>query len=207
MKRFLLKFVRIFVSWNVGIIATIITYFSTDLSFLISLVIGACFYYATTFILRKKFSKITGPEIKKEQLVYQKKEIREAKVKIHQIGRSRLKIRSVHMWQNVTKIYKMLLKMVSLAEKEPARFRNVQSFLTQYLDSLTMIIDKYTLLISQPVKNQEVLLSIKKAEEALDDMVMSLEKEMLKILENDVLHLDIELELLKKTLDEKHLQK
>lgn len=152
--------------------------------------------------MKKKLNKKTEKDITREKQIYQKKELHNAHVKIYKIGKSRFKIRSVHMWQTVTKIYKMLLKMVALVENEPARFRSAQSFFTTYLDSLVMIVDKYALLAAQPVKNHDILLAIKKTEETLEEMASTLENEMLTILESDVLDLDVELNVLKQSLDD-----
>lgn len=201
MKKFLFSVIRIFASWLVGLTTLGVVYFSTDVSFLLSLIIGVGGYYVTSLVLKRKFRKAIKVDVNKEKQLYRLKELRHARLKIYKIGKYRYKIRSVYMWQTISKIHKMLQKMVAVAEREPERFRNVQSFFNTYLDSLTMILDKYTVLTNQQVKNQDILLAIKKTEETLEEMAKTLEENMLAILENDVIDLDVELKVLKQSLD------
>lgn len=201
MKKFLFSIIRIFTSWMVGIATTGIVYFSTDISFLLSLIAGVGGYYVTSTLMRRKFRKMLGSDVMKEKKIYQLKELRKARLKIYKIGKSRYKIRSVYMWQMVTKIYKTLLKMVAIAQREPERFRSVQSVFNNYLDSLITILDKYTVLSNQQVKNHDILLAIKKTEETLEEISKTLENNMLAILESDVMDLDVELTVLKQSLD------
>ena len=65
----------------------------------------------------------------REEIAYVRHQVKEARKQLRTIGSYRFKIRSVHMWTELSKLYKVGKSIIEMVEKEPARYKDVQPFL------------------------------------------------------------------------------
>jgi 5-bromo-4-chloroindolyl phosphate hydrolysis protein len=149
---------------------------------------------------RVKASAWHGVDLDKQERVYIQQNIRDAWRKLKMIRRLQFRIRSVIIWQKTSHLYKVARRILTIVSEQPHRFRAARSFFSTYLDSTLTILEKYTFLLSQPVRNEEMVMTLKKTESMLDDITTAMEEELIRVLSDDVLNLDVEIETLKKSL-------
>ncbi|MGG3843330.1 5-bromo-4-chloroindolyl phosphate hydrolysis family protein [Anoxybacillus kestanbolensis] len=193
MKRFVRTIWRWFVSWNVGLFSALISLFAFRLPFIISFLIGVSVGMLYSLYMKKKEKKhITYPS-KDERM-------KEAKKKVRKIGQSLWRVRSVAMFSKLSRLYSICQKMIEIVEKQPDRLAVAQPFFNTTLDSIVTIINKYTYLMRQPVKNDEIRQAIGEAEQALDLALTKAENQLLDMLEEDLFDLQTEVKLMKHTI-------
>jgi 5-bromo-4-chloroindolyl phosphate hydrolysis protein len=152
--------------------------------------------------MKRKADKIAASDFLKDEKEYIRSELKEAGKKIKRIGRARFKVRSLVIWNQISRIYASSQKILAAAEQDPHRFRAAQSFFITTLDSAVTMIEKYIYLVRQPVRSHEMNEAIRNAEELLRELAASTEQELLRILSDDVFDLDVEVKLLKQALEQ-----
>jgi 5-bromo-4-chloroindolyl phosphate hydrolysis protein len=85
-------------------------------------------------------------------------------------------------------------------KKDPKDIKTARPFLNYHLDAAIKVIQKYSQLSERQVQSADMQKTLKKAESLLDNIGKAFKKQLAKLLEDDVMDLDIEVELLKKTL-------
>ncbi|MDX8361010.1 MULTISPECIES: 5-bromo-4-chloroindolyl phosphate hydrolysis family protein [Bacillaceae] len=201
MKKLILHTIRIAISFSISVVGAVVLFFVTGFIWWAAILGGGATYFLVSAIFRRKFLP-ANQDVVKEERAYVKKNIREIKPKVKEIGSYRYKVRSIRVYQTVNKVHKILKQILEIAEREPQRYRNVQSVFTTYVDSTLLIVKKYSELASQPVKNKELYISMREVEETLEELAASIEKELLQILSDDITDLDIECKLVKQSLQE-----
>lgn len=141
-----------------------------------------------------------GVEMSRSDRKYIKQNLREARRKLKQIRRFQFRLRSIVMWQRTSHLYKIARQIVQIVEREPHKFHQARSFFSAYLDSTLHVLDKYTFLMGQPVRNPEMKDTLHKTEQMLNDITAALEQELMQVLSDDVMNLDIELETFRKSI-------
>jgi 5-bromo-4-chloroindolyl phosphate hydrolysis protein len=202
MKAILFTMFRLLFSGMAGFAGLLVSYFAFDLSFIISALIGVASYMAASFLIRRRYmnsSKPFGGSGDYDQ-AYIRRNLREAQKKLKTIRRIQFKLRSVTVWQKTSHIHKVVKRILTIIEEDPRRFRTARNFFSSYLDSTITILEKYTFLLSQPVRNAEITLALRKTEDMLDDITAALEEELLHVLSDDVLNLDVELDVMRKSI-------
>lgn len=96
-----------------------------------------------------------------------------------------------------------ITKILKYLEKNPKKIENSKKFFTYYLDVILKILESYQNIVSQNVKSKEIDNIIDKTEKALKLVDKSLEEQFTKILKNDVLDLETEIEVLESTINMK----
>ncbi|KOO46305.1 5-bromo-4-chloroindolyl phosphate hydrolysis family protein [Priestia koreensis] len=146
--------------------------------------------------------KLTKRDPYKEEIAYIKHQVREAKKHLKMIGSSRFKVRSVTMWMQLTKLYKVAKSIIDMVDKEPIRYVDTQPFFQTYLPSTVTVIERYLFLATKPTKNIEVRDALRDAEEMIDEMVNKYDRLLKKALESDMENLNIELKILKDAFED-----
>jgi|GEM_PF-1941737 len=118
---------------------------------------------------------------------------RKKTLQIQQYGR---RWRMWRLWFKIRQIRKVNQEIITAIHKEPERFVKADKFFSLYLDSTLNVLEKYALLVQQPVRSQEVELSLKNSENMLDDIIKGLEQQLTSVLEADMMELEIEKEVI-----------
>jgi len=84
--------------------------------------------------------------------------------------------------------------------KDPKDLRNARQFLSYYLDATNKIMDRYVGLSAQGLGDEAVKASLRKVEGMLETIRAAFEKQLTRLLSDEVLDLDTELGLLEKTI-------
>ncbi|WP_078380365.1 5-bromo-4-chloroindolyl phosphate hydrolysis family protein [Sutcliffiella halmapala] len=206
MKRFLKQAFIFIASSNIAILTFVIVFFTTTNQVHFG-VLGSIVGFLISYWLlkRKLLPNDELDKIERKEKKYALTQIKEAKEKVKKINSTRFKVRSIFVYQNITKLYKISNKVIKIVEKEPIRYRSAQTFFQQHLDSSAIITEKYVQLLSQPVRTHEVSTALRDTERALKQLERNMEKELLVVLSGDMNNLNTEIKLLNQhlTIDKK----
>lgn len=89
--------------------------------------------------------------------------------------------------------------------KDPKDLKTARSFLNYYPDAVIKILQRYTDLQSRTLNDQGIQSSLQKAEGMLKTIRSAFEKQLAQLLQDDVMDLDTELELLRRTMQSEGL--
>jgi 5-bromo-4-chloroindolyl phosphate hydrolysis protein len=103
--------------------------------------------------------------------------------------------------QKANAIVQSLDKLLDNFRKDPRDLPPSRHFMTYTLDTLTRILGKYVDMQSEAARNSNVRQTLEKVEPVLDTIHTALEKHHAKMLENDLLDLDVDLEVMEKTIE------
>lgn len=107
----------------------------------------------------------------------------------------------------VSDILLLLEKVYEYVEKDPSRYPMVKVFFQTYILSTETILEKYDMLLNQPVKNEEAIQAIRKIEGMLVEMKKEFEGAYVRLYEEDISQVHVETELLRNTFKEEKLIK
>ncbi|BAU26372.1 5-bromo-4-chloroindolyl phosphate hydrolysis protein [Aneurinibacillus soli] len=174
--------------------------FRVPLFLLILFMAGSLIVWAVLRSGSERVSTPDGVEISRSDRKYIKQNLRDARRKLKQIRYFQFRLRSFVMWQKISHLYKLARQIIQIVEQQPHKFHQARSFFSAYLDSTLHVLDKYTFLMSQPIRNAEMKETLHKTEQMLGDITAALEQELMQVLSDDVMNLDIELETLRKSI-------
>jgi 5-bromo-4-chloroindolyl phosphate hydrolysis protein len=197
MKRFLKQAFIFVASSNIAIISFVIVFFSTGNQGQLG-VLGAFAGLLLSYWLlkRKLLPQDELDKVERKEKKYVLAQVKDAKTKLQKLNSNRFKVRSIFVYQNITKLYKISHKIIKMVEKEPIRYRSAQIFFHQHLDSSAIIAEKYVQLLSQPVRTHEVSAALRETENALKQMERNMEKELMGVLAGDMNNLNTEIKLM-----------
>lgn len=184
------KIFSIFVAATLGITAFILVPFQTPL-----LSIGAGIM--TAFVAYAVIQAILIRIIDKDT-IYIRDSLREARKKNKQIQVYGRKLRLWKLWRKIRYIRKVNTEIIMTIQAHPNRFQQADKFFSLYLDSTMNVLEKYDVLVHQPVRSHGLQKSLQKTEHMLDDVVRGLEQQLAYVLHDDIIELEIEKEVLDK---------
>src|SRR5664279_1519266 len=106
----------------------------------------------------------------------------------------------------LAKITSTVQDIFGIFKKDPGDIKNARPFLTYYLDTTIKIVRKYTELSAQQINSQQMKNTLLKAENMLGSIAIAFEKQKEKLLSNDVMDLDVEIQTLEKTFNAEDLK-
>lgn len=177
-----------------GAVVFIVLYLFLDLEFIISLLLGGLVFGAFSFIFQTKTHKE----------IYQENTLEEAltsgKNKLKTIRQIQENIKNSSISSKVDLICNSIEKILAEVKRDPLDLPEAKQFLSYYLDTTINILEKYVKLSSQNVKDSGIKSSLEKVSGTLDMLVSAFDKQLTKLLSNDKMSLDTDLELLEKTI-------
>ena len=102
-----------------------------------------------------------------------------------------------------TLIVNQIAKILKYLEKHPNKIGQNKKFFTYYLEAILKIINSYNDISTQNVHTKEIEEVMDKTEKSLTLIEKSLEEQFSKMLQNDALDLDTEIDLLNNSLNMK----
>jgi 5-bromo-4-chloroindolyl phosphate hydrolysis protein len=116
------------------------------------------------------------------------------------------KMKTGEIRDKAIKVCDVIYRIIEDLKQDPNDVKTARQFLSYYLDSILKIFQKYLDITSHRAKGQDVEAVIEKINDTLTSLYHALEKQLSKLLENDILDLDSELDLLKNTLKSQGLE-
>lgn len=197
--------VRMFFSIPAFFVIWMISYFGFHQPFLLStgfsIIGGGFIYWLTSFFLIRSFVKKNG--LTRKEYRYIKENLIEARQKMFRLQRALLSIRHFHSLKGRMELLKVSKKIYRLTKKEPKRFFQGEQFYFSHLDSAVEVAEKYVFLSAQPKRTHELEQSLSEALWTLEELNKSIEKDLYKVISDDMEKLDFEIEVAKHTLKDK----
>lgn len=108
--------------------------------------------------------------------------------------------------EKIGRIVDVIKRIFTNFEKDPKDIKQAKQFLSYYLDTSIKIVKKYRDLSAQNVRSPEIAATLSKAELMLDSIEKAFEKQHARLLRDDVMDLDTEIETLEKTFNAEDLK-
>ena len=132
--------------------------------------------------------------------------LRESEEKIRELENLAKQIRSENIRSKIFHIIAIVKKIYENIRKDPEKMKIARQFLSYYFDTSISIVKKYSQLSLQDVQTPEISKALLKAEDMLSSIDIAFEKQLAKLLSNDVMDLDVEIETLEKTFKAEDLK-
>ena len=202
MNRFFTDVIPVVIAIPTTVPVWLFSYFALDQSYWLSSAIalggGAIAYWISSVYLSSKFLKRHG--LTRKEYQYIRKNLEEAKLKIRRVQKAMFSVRSFSSISERKDMIMMIRKIYRLTAKEPKRFYKAEPFFYSHLDSATELAEKYVLLTKQPRKNRELEKSLSETRKTLKGLNHTIEKDLYKVLADDIDHLNFELDVAKHTI-------
>ena len=139
------------------------------------------------------------PEMIQTLLRESKEKIRELEYLTKQLKDEKMRATIYHIISTVKKIYENI-------RRDPEKMKVARQFLSYYFDTSISIVNKYSQLSMQDVKSPAISKALMKAENMLNSIDIAFNKQLAKLLSNDAMDLDVEIETLEKTFRSEDLK-
>ena len=106
----------------------------------------------------------------------------------------------------VARIVDVIKRIFANFEKDPKDIKQAKQFLNYYLDTSITIVRKYRDLSAQNVRSPEIAATLAKAELMLDSIEKAFEKQHARLLRDDAMDLDTEIQTLEQTFNAEDLK-
>ncbi len=167
---------------------------------IISILISAAAYIGVYFLFsdrdREVEYQIQGgvtPEVLEQTLKEGRERIKLMRGYIPRVKKTEIKAKLERICVLIEKIYEDF-------QQDPKDIKAARQFLNYYFDASVQIINRYTELQKQSGISKNVERSLEKVENLLDTIEKTFEKQLARLLEDDVLDLDSEIQLMENTM-------
>lgn len=160
---------------------------------------GALVFGLASFYTGSKFLKKNG--LTRKEYRYIKKNLEEAKQKISRLHKTLFSIRHLPSLKERVELLRVIRKIYTMTKREPKRFYQAERFYFSHLDSVLELTEKYAFLSSQPKRNREIEWSLAETRSTLSEMSKLVEKDLYHVLENDIDHLNFEIDVAKYSIN------
>ncbi|RST73740.1 protein xpaC [Siminovitchia acidinfaciens] len=164
----------------------------------ISALAGLATFFGVKFVSDYRFLKKN--RLTRKEYAYIQKNLQEAKRKIARLQKSFLSVRTMGAFKQLYELNRLAKRMYAIVNKDPRRFYQSERFFFYHLDSVVEISERYARLASQPVKNDNIYLSLKETQSTLEDLNESIKKDIYHVLSSDVDDLQFELDVARHSL-------
>nr|WP_295971297.1 5-bromo-4-chloroindolyl phosphate hydrolysis family protein [uncultured Bacillus sp.] len=174
------------------------------LSLLYGLFVGVVVFFLIKWSCKRQFLRDNG--LSRREYKYIKKNLKEAKLKINRLQRALIRARLLSNMKQSIEIIRIVNRIYMITKKEPKRFFQAERFYYSHLDSMMELSEKYAFLNSQPSKTPELAESLQETRVTINQFADTLEKDLYVVLEDDIDHLQFELDVAKQELKKKPLE-
>lgn len=126
--------------------------------------------------------------------------VEEGSMKMKQLAGIAASIEAANVRSIITKIVDVVHEIIRDIEKDPKDLKLAKKFLSYYLDTTIAISRRYLDISGQKVQSAQMKETLEKAELILERMHQAFRQQLSRLLEDDIMDLNTELELLDKTI-------
>lgn len=167
-----------------------------SIGFLASSAIGIGLYAGGNFALKEVQLRSTMKRfgMARSEYKYIERQLKESKVKLKQLGNMYGQVRSIQAFRQVYDMSTMSRRIIKIVESNPRKFYHLEDFFYAHLDSVVELTSKYSLLVNQPLKDQDIKIALQHTRETLSDMSVELEKDLRSAVSTDLQQLQMEID-------------
>ncbi|WP_226642999.1 5-bromo-4-chloroindolyl phosphate hydrolysis family protein [Mesobacillus subterraneus] len=199
MNKFLLRFMQTGAALPFSAFTWLLTYAGFDQTFWMSslygLIGGGVMFFGVGYILQRRV--LEKNRLTKKEYKYIQRNLKEANMKISRVQKSLFSIRHIRSLKQRIELVRLVKNIQKLNAREPRRFFKAEQFYFSHLDSIVELSEKYAFLSSQPGKNRELERSLYDTQDTLKELTKIVEKDLNYMLEEDLDHLNFEIDVAK----------
>lgn len=190
---------RYMVSLLLALGVYILLHFTLKIPPFIPMIVGILVYAISMGTLKRKedVPVFLADGVTKQQV---EEIIRTGKKKVRRIRDIAVRIQKKEIKEQVERICSTADAIFEDFKQDPADVKVARKFLSYYLDTTESILKKYVKLSNKNMETEDVKEALERVENVLDKIESTFKKQLEKLLENDVLNLDVEISLLEKTM-------
>lgn len=202
MNPFISSVIRSFVAVPVTILIGLFSLFAFHQSFWLSVVFALIGGGLTHLILGifMTASFIKKQKLSRREYRYIKKNLHEAKQKIHRMNKILFRVRDLSSVRQRIDVLRISKKIYRMTRKEPKRFYLAEEFYFSHLDSVLELSEKYSFLSAQPKKNAELNEALMETRHTFKELAKVVEEDLYRVISDDIDHLNFEIDVAKHSL-------
>ena len=127
--------------------------------------------------------------------------LREARQRQMQLANEAFRVTRPEVRQNIDGIASATQRIIDSVKAEPKQLRNAYQFFGYYLEAALKIVKRYADMASRPVQSDEERAAMSSVEAELGTIKAAFEKQLTLLNEANMIDLDVELSVLKKTIE------
>ncbi|WP_243291719.1 5-bromo-4-chloroindolyl phosphate hydrolysis family protein [Bacillus sp. FJAT-47783] len=202
MKSVLFFILRGFAALTTMTFSWLVLFFIVNLPFLqaslYSFLSGVVVFFLLRIIEKRRFLKKNG--LSRQEFKYIQENLIEASRKMNRLQKALIKVRSIDSWKMLLDINRKSKRIYHIVKNEPKRFYQSERFFFYHLDTCVELAEKYTKLAAQPIKDVEIRRSLEETKGMLHELHENLEQDLILVLQQDIEHLQFEMDVAKKQI-------
>jgi len=178
----------------ISIISTI-TLITIDWGLWISSISFFVVYFISSFSIKQiqLHHKLKRFGLTRGEYRHIKSQLVEANKKIRELNRQYGKVRSIRAFKQLFEMNRLARRIFSIVKSNPRKFYSAEKFFYSHLDSAVELTSKYSLLVSQPIKDTEMKLALQQTRDTLESINNVMEEDLRNVLSSDIEELKMEL--------------
>lgn len=167
--------------------ATVIAYFATA--------------SITKFFQKRKILQTFG--LTKTEYDHINEQLQTAQARLNTLQKQFLRIRSVSSFKHINDITRTSKRIITMIKKDPRRFYSAEQFFYAHLESAVTLIEKYTMLSAQPLKDSELKMALQQTTHTLNTVQELIDDDLKQVLASDIEHLKLEIDFANMSAEQK----
>ncbi|PID06503.1 MULTISPECIES: 5-bromo-4-chloroindolyl phosphate hydrolysis family protein [unclassified Sporosarcina] len=174
----------------------------TSINFFLGSAIGIALYAGGNVAIKELQLRSTLKQFGMARSEYKhiEQQLNESKRKLKQLGNMYGQVRSIQAFRQVYDMSSMARRIIKIVQSNPRKFYQVESFFYAHLDSVVELTSKYSLLVNQPLKDQEIKIALQHTRETLSDLSLEMEQDLRNAVSTDLEQLRMEIDYVDITL-------
>jgi 5-bromo-4-chloroindolyl phosphate hydrolysis protein len=176
-----------------------IVFLLVGLNFFVSLGIGVAGFVAASLVFASKKKEVEfiveGISLEKYNEI-----LAQGQEKLKILGSFIARVKDVEVKKKIKEITDVVEKIFADIKKDPKDIKPAREFLTYYLDTTINILNRYADISSQDIRSKKIVEMLDKVEGLLDAIKKAFEKQLEKLLSDDILDLDSDIKVLEQTI-------
>lgn len=198
-------FIRNFIAAPIGFWSWIYFVFGMNISFLLATGLPIAIYFATSFTIKQiqVSSTLKKFGMQRSEYNYINNQLKTAKQKLKRLNGYYGKVRSVQAFKKLHEMNLLSKKIINTVVANPQKFYHVENFFYAHLDSAVELTSKYTLLVNQPIQDEEIKTALANTRETLSNVTEQLELDLRSAIATDIEQLKMEIDFVDVTMNRK----
>ena len=169
-------------------------------NFLFSAVLAVLLYMALTLLLKpvRKIGKVKVETLRDGEHLREKLE--EARADLKSIERSMTKIRDLELKEESERLHRTAGNILKYLEKNPGKIPQARQFIDYYQDAASQLLEKYVDLQNTGLNTEDTRRLKVQTEEAIRTLNEAFENQFQKLMSEELLDMEAELQLLRQTM-------
>ena len=169
-------------------------------NFLFSAVLAVLLYMALTLLLKpvRKIGKVKVETLRDGEHLREKLE--EARADLKSIERSMTKIRDLELKEESERLHRTAGNILKYLEENPGKIPQARQFIDYYQDAASQLLEKYVDLQNTGLNTEDTRRLKVQTEEAIRTLNEAFENQFQKLMSEELLDMEAELQLLRQTM-------